>query len=360
MPVSPRRPAPGRFPPLRSPGLALGITAIAAAGLEQRAPYRPRRWSWPGGLGILSFFVMDARNGASRLFPVPPFRPSKHRRLGLADGGGAVRLDLLVLVLRAAAAVCPARFLAGHHRPAHRQRVVAWSSAVDPLCPRAAQHEPLIVRAGALMIVGGLAGFAWAVPAGSIPGMIFFARCKAAALAFSGPSPTAASSRPPGQTSARSPPRPSRRCSAWATRRAARLPASSPMPTAFPAASPRPRQRRRRRRSFSISFRWRCSAASPPSDLTETGRMGLAANHLQLSPGAIHRPALFAVPQHEVPSRFRFAVSFRRSRRSAVPDGAQNALQAASTARLLSCSDHQRMGQRRLRISAQNPMVQVR
>ena len=40
---------------------------------------------------------------------------------------------------------------------------------------RRARREPLIMTGGALMIAGGIAGFAYAVPAGSIPAILFCA-----------------------------------------------------------------------------------------------------------------------------------------------------------------------------------------
>jgi MFS family permease len=52
---------------------------------------------------------------------------------------------------------------------------VSWS-ILSILVANAPKHrEALIVRAGALMIAGGVAGFAIAVPSGSIPAILFFA-----------------------------------------------------------------------------------------------------------------------------------------------------------------------------------------
>jgi MFS family permease len=164
----------GRFPFVALSALALGITAIAAAGLQQRAPIAIGL-VLAGGLGVLGFFVMDSRSGASRLFPSRPFDP---RSIG---GAG------LLMVAALAVSTCSFLFygpllLSALHgfSPVTTglliaSESVAWSvlSILFARAPR--EHEPLIVRAGALMIVGGLAGFAWAIPAGSIPGIIFFA-----------------------------------------------------------------------------------------------------------------------------------------------------------------------------------------
>jgi hypothetical protein len=52
---------------------------------------------------------------------------------------------------------------------------VSWSvlSILVANAPR--EREALIVRGGALMIVAGVAGFAWAIPRGSIPAIVLFA-----------------------------------------------------------------------------------------------------------------------------------------------------------------------------------------
>jgi len=42
-------------------------------------------------------------------------------------------------------------------------------------------RKVLIVRAGALMIAAGVAGFAWVVPSGSIGGILFFTTLQGAA-----------------------------------------------------------------------------------------------------------------------------------------------------------------------------------
>jgi MFS family permease len=163
----------GRFPFVALMTLALGITAIAAAGLEQRALVAIALVV-AGGLGILGFFAMDRRNGASRLFPSRPFDPRSIVGSGLLTVAAlAVSTcsflfygPLLLSALHDFSPVTTGLLIAGES--------VAWSlmSILFARAPR--EHEPLIIRAGALMIVGGLAGFAWAIPAGSIPGIIFF------------------------------------------------------------------------------------------------------------------------------------------------------------------------------------------
>lgn len=52
---------------------------------------------------------------------------------------------------------------------------VAWSLSSILIASAPRHREALIIRTGAVMIVIGLAGFAWAIPAGSIPGILVFA-----------------------------------------------------------------------------------------------------------------------------------------------------------------------------------------
>ena len=52
---------------------------------------------------------------------------------------------------------------------------VSWSILSILVASAPKRHEALIVRAGALMIAAGVGGFAWAVPSGSVAGILFFA-----------------------------------------------------------------------------------------------------------------------------------------------------------------------------------------
>src|SRR6185295_19123843 len=65
---------PSNFLALALTCLALGITAIAAAGVETRALVS-LLLVLAGLSGIAVFFVLDARNKTSRLFPTGPFNP---------------------------------------------------------------------------------------------------------------------------------------------------------------------------------------------------------------------------------------------------------------------------------------------
>ena len=103
----PERPSDGRrprnFPALALTCLALGITAIAAAGVETR-PWFPLALVLAGLAGIAIFFVLDASQ--QNLPPVSDrtFRSPDSRGLRHVDGGGTLRVDLLLRLLRPAAA----------------------------------------------------------------------------------------------------------------------------------------------------------------------------------------------------------------------------------------------------------------
>jgi hypothetical protein len=58
---------------------------------------------------------------------------------------------------------------------------VSWS-ILSILVAMVPKHRKVpIVRAGALMIAAGVAGFAWVVPSGSIGGILFFTTLQGAA-----------------------------------------------------------------------------------------------------------------------------------------------------------------------------------
>lgn len=164
----------GRFPFAALLVLAIGISVIAAAGLEHRFGVAATLVA-AGIAGILAFFLMDSRNRSARLFPSRAFDPRTVVGSGmLMVGTLAVSTvsflfygPLLLAALHDLSPVRTGLLIAGES--------VAWS-VMSILIANAPRHrEALIIRAGALMIVTGLAGFAWAIPAGSIPGILFFA-----------------------------------------------------------------------------------------------------------------------------------------------------------------------------------------
>lgn len=162
------------FPALALACLALGITAIAAAGVEARIPVAAGLVA-AGLLGIVVFFVLDARNQVSRLFPSASFDPRT------TVGAGFLMVAALSVSTCSFAFYGPLLLSAMHgFTPLTTGFIIASESVswslMSILIANAPRHrEALIVRAGALMITAGVAGFAWAVPSGSIPGIVLFA-----------------------------------------------------------------------------------------------------------------------------------------------------------------------------------------
>jgi MFS family permease len=174
----PERPAdahkPGPFPAFALLCLALGISGIAAAGIETQIE-RAAALICAGILGVAAFFLLDRRNAASRLFPLRTF-----------DVRGTVGAGLM-MVAALSMATCsfviygPLLLAALHDfDPVTTglivaSEAVAWSVLSILVASQPKHREPLIIRLGALMMAAGVAGFAWAIPAGSIPGIVLFA-----------------------------------------------------------------------------------------------------------------------------------------------------------------------------------------
>lgn len=164
----------GRFPFVALACLSLGITAVAAAGVETRS-HIAAGLVVAGLLGILAFFALDARNRLSRLFPTAPFDPRTTigagyitvAALAFATCSFGFYGPLLLAALHGFSPVTTGQIIASES--------VAWSllSILAAGAPR--RFEPLIVRSGAVLITAGIAGFAWAVPEGTIAGIVFFA-----------------------------------------------------------------------------------------------------------------------------------------------------------------------------------------
>ncbi len=162
------------FPAIALACLAAGVTGIAAAGVETRTAVSTLLLVG-GFAGVALFFVLDALRPASRLFPTATFDP----RTTLGAG----------MIMAAALSVSTCSF--GFYGPLLLSALhdfsplstgliiasesIAWSilSVLVANAPR--RLEPLIMTGGALMITGGIAGFAYAVPSGSVPAILFCA-----------------------------------------------------------------------------------------------------------------------------------------------------------------------------------------
>ncbi len=162
------------FPAFALACLALGITAIAAAGVETRLPIAVALIV-AGLAGIVSFFVLDERNGASRLFPTAPFDPRS------IVGSGLLMVGALSLATCSFGFYGPLLLAALHDfTPLTTGLIIAsesisWSVLSILVANAPGHREALIVRTGAIMMAAGIAGFAWVVPMGSIAGIVLFA-----------------------------------------------------------------------------------------------------------------------------------------------------------------------------------------
>ena len=156
------------FPALALACLSAGVMAIAAAGVETRLP-QASLLLFAGIAGLFLFFHLDRARPASRLFPASTFDP--HTTVGAG----------MMMVAALSVSTCSFGFygallLAALHGLSSltigliiASESISWSALSILVANAPARREPAIVVGGALMITAGIAGFAYAVPAGSIP-----------------------------------------------------------------------------------------------------------------------------------------------------------------------------------------------
>jgi Na+/melibiose symporter-like transporter len=128
-----------------------------------------------GFAGIALFFWLDARKPQSRLFPSDTFNP----RTIVGSG--------LMMVAALSVSTCSFGFygsllLAALHGLSPltigliiASESVSWSLLSIAVANPPTRREPFLVTGGAFMVAAGLAGFAYTVPAGVIPGILFCA-----------------------------------------------------------------------------------------------------------------------------------------------------------------------------------------
>ena len=162
---------PAPFPWKALAFLAAGVMAIAAAGVE-REVLRSTLLLLAGFAGVALFFWLDAHAPRSRLFPTATFDP----RTTLGAG--------MLMVGTLSVSTCSFGFygpllLAGMHdfTPLTTGLIIAsesiaWSLLSILVATAAPRYEPIIVTGGAIMVTAGIAEFAFAVPAGSIPAIL--------------------------------------------------------------------------------------------------------------------------------------------------------------------------------------------
>jgi MFS family permease len=157
-----------RFPVATLAIMAASVVLIALAGVRVE-PLRSSLLLAAGLAGIALFFLLDARLPSARLFPSRPF----DLKTPLGNG--------LVMVAAFSVATCsfgvygPLLLTSLHGIPVLTTgyiiaaESISWSILSILVANAPPERERVIVLAGALMIAGGIAGFAYAVPVGSIP-----------------------------------------------------------------------------------------------------------------------------------------------------------------------------------------------
>lgn len=165
------RPSEGGVPPF--PFVALGcltiaVMLIAYAGIEPR-PLVSASLLAAGLAGVVLFFVVDARRPASRLFPSRPFSWASPVGVGLtmiatfcvATISFSIYAPLLLSSLHGIPILTTGYIIASES--------IAWSVLAILTSSARPHHERSIVITGAIMITGGVVGFAYAIPYGSVP-----------------------------------------------------------------------------------------------------------------------------------------------------------------------------------------------
>ncbi|WP_246680158.1 MFS transporter [Mesorhizobium sp. B2-8-9] len=161
----------GKAPPFPYPALAclaLSVVLIAAAGIDI-ALLRSSLLLFLGLTGLALFFRVDALRPQSRLFPSPLFSWRSPLGSGMtmvaafsvATCTFTIYGPLLLTTLHGIPILTTGYIIAAES--------IAWSILSILIANAPLERERLIIVVGALMIASGLAGFAYTIPAGSIP-----------------------------------------------------------------------------------------------------------------------------------------------------------------------------------------------
>jgi MFS family permease len=148
--------------------LALSVILIALAGLAIET-VRSSALLIAGLIGVGLVFWLDARRPRSRLFPSRPFDWRSPVGTGMtmvaafsvATISFGLYAPLILTNLHGMALITTGYIIASES--------IAWSVLSILVANARPEHERLIITAGAFMIAGGVAGFAYAVPHGHLP-----------------------------------------------------------------------------------------------------------------------------------------------------------------------------------------------
>jgi len=154
--------------------LAVSVILIAIAGLAIET-VRSSLLLITGLLGVGLVFWLDARRPESRLFPSRPFDWRSPVGTGMtmiaafsvATVSFGLYAPLILTNLHGMTLLTTGYIIASES--------IAWSVLSILVANAPAHRERLIITAGAFMIAGGIAGFAYAVPQGNLPLILFSA-----------------------------------------------------------------------------------------------------------------------------------------------------------------------------------------
>jgi MFS family permease len=170
-PAATRRPSDGRapaFPAVALACLVASVILIAYAGVEISLVGSTALLA-AGLAGLAIFFRLDARKPASRLFPSHLFDwrsplgagMTMIAALSVATCSFTVYGPLLLTSLHGVSLLATGYIIAAES--------IAWSVMSILVASSPSIRERPAILAGALMIAGGVAGFAWTVPLGNVP-----------------------------------------------------------------------------------------------------------------------------------------------------------------------------------------------
>lgn len=147
--------------------LGLSVIAIASAGINV-APLRSSLLLAAGIAGLAFFFWLDRRNRAAHLFPDGLFN------WNTAMGSGMIMVSALSLATCSLAVYGPLLLSTLHNLPVLTAgwiiatESIAWSITAILVANLPSRHERSAILLGAILIAAGVAGFAYAIPNGSL------------------------------------------------------------------------------------------------------------------------------------------------------------------------------------------------
>jgi len=166
--------------------LGLAVLAIASAGIDV-TPLRSSLLLTLGVAGLVFFFWLDRRNRRVHLFPDRLFDWSTDM------GSGMVMVSALSVATCSLAVYGPLLLATLHGMPILTagwiiaMESIAWSITAILVAGARPKHEPTLIFLGALMIAAGIAGFAFAMPNGSLPLLFACAALQGGGFGFAWP-----------------------------------------------------------------------------------------------------------------------------------------------------------------------------